>query len=204
MISSPVAIDADGDLSDAPLQATLTDVNGEYQFTDLGPLPAGSSYVVVEVQQPGWVQTAPPDGAADTIELPSGLRGYVIPAVSGIAVTTGSGQGVSISGSGTVRLNALNNSTTATVSYVDQAGNSGSISTFLAQFNVTFTGGPGTPMMPMTVLNSSRSWGAPLLSTVRAAHPTPAHETHTVSGPSSAARATAAFTSASAVTSACA
>ncbi|MBY0526875.1 MAG: FG-GAP-like repeat-containing protein [Gemmataceae bacterium] len=41
---------------------------------------------------------------------------------------------------GTVILNALNNSTSAIVSFDDGAGHSGSLNTFLSQFNVTFSG----------------------------------------------------------------
>jgi hypothetical protein len=44
-----------------------------------------------------------------------------------------------------------------------------------------------TRFTPITVLNRSRSCGLPVLSSVRAAQPTPAHETAMRSGPSAAA-----------------
>jgi hypothetical protein len=59
-----------------------------------------------------------------------------------------------------------------------------------------------TRLIPMTVRNSSRSCGLPVLSSVRDAQPTPAHDTATRSGPSAAASAIAASTCAASVTSA--
>ncbi|MBY0528386.1 MAG: FG-GAP-like repeat-containing protein, partial [Gemmataceae bacterium] len=67
---------------------------------------------------------------------------------------------------GTVILNALNNSTTAMVSFNDSAGHSGSVTTFLSQFNVTFNGG-GVSSLPFATfcidllhtVTVGESWG---------------------------------------------
>lgn len=129
----------DGQLSATPIQTTLTDAHGEYRFENLGPLPAGSSYVVAEVLQLGWVQTAPSAATPNTILLPSGVRGYVVAAVSGVAITTSSGLTGSVStGIGSVTLNGLTStSITGTIRYNDGQGHSGSVNAYLSQFFVT-------------------------------------------------------------------
>jgi len=54
-----IYLDLDNDNQlDANEPFDITDANGEYSFTDL---PAGN-YTIREVQQPGWVQTAPASG----------------------------------------------------------------------------------------------------------------------------------------------
>ena len=47
---------------------------------------------------------------------------------------------------GTVTLNALNNSTIGTVSFDDAVGDSGSVTAYVSQFNVTYTGSTGAPV----------------------------------------------------------
>jgi protocatechuate 3,4-dioxygenase beta subunit len=76
-----------GVLSTSPIRTTVTNSNGDYTFTGLSPLPAGSSYVVAEVLQAGWLQTSPPSSRPDTLTLPDGSRAYI---VSGAAGTTAS------------------------------------------------------------------------------------------------------------------
>jgi hypothetical protein len=49
--------------------SVVTDVAGNYQFTNLPP----ATYNLREVQQPGWIQTAPAAGEALTVTLTSGL-----------------------------------------------------------------------------------------------------------------------------------
>jgi hypothetical protein len=52
--------------------------------------------------------------------------------------------GASLGRAGTITLNSFNNNTQATVAFNDGAGHSGSDSTLLTQFNVTFTSSGGT------------------------------------------------------------
>jgi hypothetical protein len=94
----------------------------------------------------GWVQTTPNGGNLSTLTLPGGQVGYVVQAVSGIPMTITSGQIVAVSGTGTVKLNQRNNSTTGTISYNDGAGHSGTANTYLTQFTMTWNGagGPAT------------------------------------------------------------
>jgi len=131
-----------GTVSATPLQTTTTDSNGKYSFANLGPLTAGNSYVIAEETPAGSSQTAP-SSSSDTITLPDGRVGYVVPAVGGVAVN---GTGTSISGAGSYTLNQLNNSTTATVGYNDGLGDSGSIDTYLSQFNVSYSDGLNAPV----------------------------------------------------------
>ena len=47
---------------------TITDANGDYSFTDVGP----GTYTVQEELQPGWIQTAPPLPGTYTVTATSG------------------------------------------------------------------------------------------------------------------------------------
>ena len=57
---------------DAGERSTTTDANGQYSFTNLG----AGTYLVAEVRQSGWVQTAPgrPDVRGDRSPWPSDLQ----------------------------------------------------------------------------------------------------------------------------------
>jgi hypothetical protein len=127
------------------LQMTTTDGNGNYSFTNLGPLPAGSSYVVAQVAPAGTSQTKPASGS-NTITLPDGRTGWLVPATGGVSVNLTGQPDPNISGTGSYTLNKLNNPTTATVKFNDGAGHSGSLRTTLSQFNVTFTNGVNAPV----------------------------------------------------------
>ena len=78
--------DTSGVVSSSPIATTTTDAQGDYSFTKLGPLPADTEYVVSEIQQTGWMQTAP-GPSSNTILLPNGLFGYVDPAIAGAVYT---------------------------------------------------------------------------------------------------------------------
>ena len=56
--------DAAGDF----IATTVTDVNGDYSFSDLGP----GTYTVEEEMQPGWVQTDPGPPGTYTVAAVSG------------------------------------------------------------------------------------------------------------------------------------
>ena len=130
---------ANGQLSSTPLETTTTNANGQYQFTNLGPLPAGTSHVVAEVQPPGWTQTAPASGSSGTITLPNGLQGYVVPATSGVTLALSGGGTAPISGDGSVTVNAFNNNTIATISFDGTSEES-----YLTQFTATYTAADGS------------------------------------------------------------
>ncbi|MGE3808007.1 MAG: SdrD B-like domain-containing protein, partial [Gemmataceae bacterium] len=132
-----------GQLSASPLQTITTDAHGDYSFDDLGPLPAGTSYVVVEVLPTGWIQTYPNASVLDTILLPDGTRGYVIDAASGVLLTAQNGSMQYVTGTGAVTLNGLNYNLTGIDSYNDGAGHAGSINAYLSQFNVTYSSSDG-------------------------------------------------------------
>jgi RHS repeat-associated protein len=135
-----------GQISSSPLQTTTTDSLGLYSFTNLGPLPAGTSYVIAEVPPAGWTQTTPQSTTPNTLTLPNGQQAFVVLATSGIPLLTSAGGSAVVSGIGTLKLNRLNNNTVATVSFNDGAGHSGTDTTTLTQFTMTYTGGPGTPV----------------------------------------------------------
>ena len=67
----------DGELSASPLQTTTTDANGAYQFTNLGPLPADSFYVVAESQPSGWAPSCA-DGRAPQCHPPAQRPGRLL------------------------------------------------------------------------------------------------------------------------------
>jgi uncharacterized repeat protein (TIGR01451 family) len=50
------------------IDSTVTDANGNYSFTNLSPLPS-RFYAVCEVQQVGWIQTAPQNNACRYFEM---------------------------------------------------------------------------------------------------------------------------------------
>lgn len=131
-----------GQVSNTPLQSTATDANGNYAFTNLGPLPAGTSYVIAEEQPSGWTQTDPQAATADTIAMPDGTLGYIVPAVSGLSVNVPGGA-ADIAGTGSLAINGFNNNTVATIHFLNPQGQSQSIETYLTQFNATFTGPAG-------------------------------------------------------------
>ncbi|TPW00772.1 MAG: Cna B domain-containing protein, partial [bacterium] len=128
-----------GVVSSAPLQYTTTDVNGDFGFFDLGPLPTGTSYVVAEQLTGDWEQTTPQSSSPNSILMPDGTYGFVVAATSGLAISTGG----SASGTGTLKLNARNNSTTATITYNDNAGQAASATVYVSQFNATWNGAGG-------------------------------------------------------------
>ena len=71
-----------GTLPGVLYQTTTTDQSGNYSFT-VPFLPAGENYVVTEVQQTGWQQTAPALGTSGTAQLTNGLIAYVDPGTAG-------------------------------------------------------------------------------------------------------------------------
>ena len=100
--------ETNGVISPSPLATTTTNSQGVYTFTKLGPLPANTEYVVSEVQQTGFTQTAP-GLSSNTILLPNGLIGYLDPAIVGAIYTAqdfGDVQSVTITGSKFDDLNA--------------------------------------------------------------------------------------------------
>ena len=68
------------DAADVLLATDTTDANGEYEFPDLGP----GSYIVCEVLQAGWDQTAPASGADCTFDPTNAPIGYAFTAQSGV------------------------------------------------------------------------------------------------------------------------
>jgi protocatechuate 3,4-dioxygenase beta subunit len=65
-----IYLDANNNGLQEPTETSaITDVAGNYQFTNLPP----ATYNVREVQQPGWIQTAPAAPGALTVTLTSGL-----------------------------------------------------------------------------------------------------------------------------------
>lgn len=137
---------SNGQVSSNPLQTTTTDANGNYSFTNLGPLALGVSYVVAQVMPTGTSQTKPTSGS-NIITLPDGQIGWLVPATGGVNVNITGQPDPNISGTGNYTLNKLNNPTTsATVNYNDGAGQSGSLNTSLSQFNVTYSNGVNAPV----------------------------------------------------------
>jgi RHS repeat-associated protein len=135
-----------GQVSASPLQTTATDANGNYSFTNLGPLAAGVSYVVAQAMPTGTSQTKPASGS-NTITLPDGRIGWLVPATGGVGVNLTGQPDPNLSGTGSYTLNKLNDpTTTATIKYNDGAGHSGSVKTILSQFNVTYNNGVNKPV----------------------------------------------------------
>jgi RHS repeat-associated protein len=134
-----------GHVSANPLQTTTTDANGNYSFTNLGPLAQGESYVVAQVMPAGTSQTKPASGS-NTITLPDGRIGWRVPATGGVNVNIAGQPGPNISGTGSYTLNKLNDPTTAVVKFNDGAGHSGTDNTYLSQFNVTYSNGVNAPV----------------------------------------------------------
>jgi hypothetical protein len=74
-------VNGDGDLDsgDTLITTDATDANGDYEFPDLGP----GDYIVCEVLQNGWVQTAPASGADCSFDSSLGPVGYAFSGASG-------------------------------------------------------------------------------------------------------------------------
>ena len=136
--------ESNGNVSANPLQTTTTDPNGKYQFANIGPLPAGTSYVVAEVVPAGTNETTPAS-SSNTITLPDGSIGYIVPAIGGVALDL-NGQ-PSISGTGSYTFNSLADTVTGAISFNDGQGNSGSgIEAYISPFNLTFNNGVNAPV----------------------------------------------------------
>jgi RHS repeat-associated protein len=135
-----------GQVSASPVQTATTDALGRYSFANLGPLPAGTAYAIAEVPPAGWSQATPLSATANSLTLPDGRQAYVVPATSGLPLLTVAGGSASVSGTGSLMLDRLNNNTLATVSFNDGAGDSGTNNTVLSQFRMTYAGGAGTPV----------------------------------------------------------
>src|SRR5262249_6774348 len=106
-------------------------------FTGLPSMPSGTGYAIREISPSGWTQTYPLASAPNTMVMPDGLVGYVVPGDSGVPMTTQNGQSVLVSGNGTLTLNAA--SGPAITLYRNNGTQSGTISTTAGPFDVTWT-----------------------------------------------------------------
>jgi hypothetical protein len=134
--------DTAGQISAAPLQTTTTDANGNYAFTGLAPLPAGTDYVLADVPPAGWGQTSPAANTANTVRLPDGRLGYEVSGAGGQPITLPDGSATKLDGPGTATV-TFNLNTPATVTFLNGQGQSQSVQTFLTPLNVTYTDAAG-------------------------------------------------------------
>jgi hypothetical protein len=123
-------------LSSTPFATTTTDSNGNYSFSGLPTQPAGTDWVVREVNPSGYTQTYPLASAPNTTVLPDGLVGYVVPGLAGVPATTQTGQSVILNGTGTITLNSVNGPSITI--FANNGSQSTTVSTIASPLNVTF------------------------------------------------------------------